>query len=186
MWARLLYGGGLALVAAQLFAQGHVCGPGCSGSGMGYQDATRFRDTVPMPPNLESAYSRGRPSNPFIDPRAMMRTLAAPFAHRQWSQQPRAFGSPMAEYPRRGCGRLHDQASGMQRNLDSFRRYETPWRDFDPLPTNEDLRPIPQPSLTPRAGGVRGTSSMRMPQRQPWSSQRLPMSPERRAEGWRI
>lgn len=186
MWARLLYGGGLALVAAHLFAQGHVCGPGCSGSGMGYQAAPRLRDTAPMPPNLESAYSRSRQSNAFIDPRAMMRTLAAPFAPRQWSQQPRAFGSPMAEYPRRGHGRLHDQASRPQRNLDPFRRYETPQRGFDRPPASEDLRPIPQPSLTPQTGGVRGTSSLRMPERQPWSSRRLPMSPERRAEGWKI
>ena len=73
MLARLLYGGGLALVAAQMFTDGQVRDRGRSGATSGYRASAPHQDSAAMPPRLDSAYDRELPSGQMMVSRGIVR-----------------------------------------------------------------------------------------------------------------
>ncbi|QDT11765.1 hypothetical protein K239x_37650 [Planctomycetes bacterium K23_9] len=64
MLARLLYGGGLALVAAQLLADPNVCGPDCTAANVAATGGQSFPVSATIPPATNAAFYGYRPSTP--------------------------------------------------------------------------------------------------------------------------
>ncbi len=208
MLARLLYGGGLALVAAQLFAQGHHCGPGCSGSGNYYQQAPHAADIAPLPSDFGAGYSHDHHSGALIDPR-MMRPPVDAYSQSQRSRSPRSFRSPAAGYQspaqghlghhdhwgegdlhRRRPGGRHAATARPQGNDAPSGAGQFPPRNFTspPMqsPSNEDMRPMPQPSWTSPSSVFRELNPAPETLQQPWSSQRPATSLDRPIQAWNI
>lgn len=163
MLARLLYGGGLALVAAQLLGQGHVCGPGCSGAADGNSDGAGYQDSARMPPGLSQSY-RGQPppsyspnywQNYSQDRRSMMRSADQSFAQQRLmdqrgmdyrqhtSDQDQGRGYQGHGHHHQGPGNWRDQASRPQSNFNRSPAYEIPRRDSGSRSMQTPLQPMP-------------------------------------------